>query len=76
MFCNSFPARPREFDQLPGFELGSRQVVVIHPVWNSHSPDGLLAEAIASSDHPSGPQTLDTFNLLRRLGWSYQSLAR
>ena len=75
VFCQSFAASPREFAQLPGFELGNRQVVVVHPLWNTQSPDGLLAESFASCDHPRGPQTLDTFNLLRRLGWSYQSLA-
>ena len=72
-FCRSFQAQPREFGPLPGFTIGSRQVLVIHPLWDPRRPAGLLAEALAASDHTS-PQTLDTFNLLRRQGWAYQSL--
>ena len=76
VFCESFSANPREFAQLPGFELGGRQVAIVHPLWSIQNPDGMLAEALASSNHLNGAQTLDTFNLLRRLGWSYQSLAK
>ena len=74
-FCKSFQAQPQDFAQLPGFTLGGRQVLVIHPLWDPRRPAGLLAEALAASSH-SSPQTLDTFDLLRRQGWAYQSLGQ
>ena len=72
-FCNSFPAQPRNFGPLPGLEIGGRQVLVIHPLWDKSHSQGLLAEALATCD-PARTLMLDTFNLLRRPGWAYQSL--
>ena len=73
-FCRSFSASvPRDFGPLPGFEIGNKQVLVIHPLWNPKNPIGLLAEAMASADQ-TRIQTMDTFNMLRREGWSYRKL--
>ena len=72
-FCITFRCAPRDFGPLPGFVVGGRQVLVVHPLWDTHSPQGLLAEARATAS-PSPPRHLDTFNLLRRESWSYQSL--
>jgi hypothetical protein len=72
-FCGTFPCTPREFGPLPGFEIGGREVVVIHPLWDTYRPHELLAQARAAVS--SQPQYLDTFNLLRRESWCYQSLA-
>ena len=72
-FCRSFSATRHDFGPLPGFEIGRKQVIVIHPLWDWWRPTGLLAEAQAVCD--SGDvHALDTFNLLRRQGWSYRSL--
>lgn len=73
-FCESFPsARKRDYDSLPGLEIGSRLVIIVHPLWDTKKPGGLLARAIASCG--DSPQFLDTFNLHRRPGWAYRSLA-
>ena len=74
-FCNSFPAQACDFGPLPGLEIGNRQVLVIHPLWDVFHPVGLLAEAMAVCG-PDDLQTLDTFNLLRRPSWAYQNLVQ
>ena len=72
-FCRTFRCTPQDFGPLPGFIAGAKHVLIVHPFWDIHSPQGLLAEARASaSSSPLGH--LDTFNLLRRESWSYQSL--
>jgi len=73
-FCRSFSATvSRDFGPLPGFEVGGKQVIVIHPLWNAKQPTGLLAEAMATGDQTK-IRTVDTFNMLRREGWSYRKL--
>ena len=72
-FSASFSATPRNFGPLPGLEIGNKEVLVVHPLWDMRHPVGLLAEGLASCRDESS-QTLDTFNLLRRPGWAYQSL--
>ncbi len=72
-FCASFSATPREFGSLPGLEIGNRQVLVVHPLWDVRHPVEFLEEGLANC-HDLNPRTLDTFNLLRRPGWTYQSL--
>ncbi len=72
-FCRSFNTTPREFGPLSGFEVGGREVLVIHPLWNLSQPVGVLAEARAACG-PGEVHALDTFNLLRRQGWSHRSL--
>ena len=73
-FCSTFDCSPKQFGPLPGFEVGAAQVIVVHPLWDTFRPHGWLAEARAAI--PAGlVKHLDTFNLLRRESWSYQSLA-
>lgn len=74
-FCATFGCRPQDIGPLPGLEVGGRLAVVTHPLWNRMAPAGLLAAAAASL--PAGRQLLhvDTFNMLRRPSWAYQSLA-
>lgn len=73
-FCATFGCQPREFGELPGFTVGASQVLVVHPLWDTYQPAGLLADA-RSHATPAPIRHLDTFNLLRRESWSYQSLA-
>jgi hypothetical protein len=73
-FCATFGCTPRDFGPLPGFEIGGMQVIIVHPLWDTHSPHGLLAQACAQAS-PGSLKHLDTFNLLRRESWCYQSLA-
>jgi len=71
-FCRSFSAEAANFGNLPGLRLGSREVIVVHPLWDTSAPQGILADAVAAAN--TEPSFLDTFNLLRRESWSYQSL--
>ena len=72
-FSSSFSATRRTFGHLPGLEIGNKQVLIVHPLWDRRHPVGLLVEGLASCGDENS-QTLDTFNLLRRPGWAYQSL--
>jgi hypothetical protein len=73
-FCATFDCTSRDFAQLPGFEIGGLQVLIVHPLWDTVHPHGLLAEARAVAS-PGEVRYLDTFNLLRRESWCYQQLA-
>ena len=73
-FCSSFnTTAPRDFGPLPGFEVGGKQVIIAHPLWDLAKPSGLLAQAKLTCTQGE-IRTLDTFNLLRRQGWAYRSL--
>lgn len=74
IFCESFGCTPRQFGQVPGLEIGPRQVLIVHPLWRRQVTEGLLAESLTMVD-PDRVKFLDTFNLLRRQGWAYRSLA-
>ena len=75
-FSATFGCTPRDFGSLPGFEVGGRPVIVVHPLWDTHRPSGMLAEAraeVAAGD-TQDLEYVDTFNLLRRESWLYQKL--
>ena len=74
-FCATFGCTATQFGPLPGFEIGGMQVIVVHPLWDTYRPHGLLAESRAATT-AGVVRHLDTFNLLRRESWSYQSLAQ
>ncbi|NJL89202.1 MAG: DEAD/DEAH box helicase [Coleofasciculaceae cyanobacterium SM2_1_6] len=75
-FCSSFSyCSPQQFGELVGFTLGDKKVIVVHPLWDLNKRVGLLADAVAKVEDPSQVvRYLDTFNLLRRPSWCYQSL--
>lgn len=74
-FCESFDAcTPKQFGSLPGFQVGSKRAIIIHPLWNHDAPSGLLAEAIESLEADLEVRYLDTFNILRRPSWAYLQL--
>jgi len=66
-----------QFGVLPGFKAGSHCFVVVHPLWDTDNPKGILADAVADACSSTGvkPLYIDTFNLLRRPGWCHQKLA-
>ena len=74
-FCSSFAANDRDFGPLPGFQIGNRQVVIVHPLWDITQPTGLLEDALAAGSGKT-VQVIDTFNLLRRPAWAYQELGK
>lgn len=71
-FCQSFSAEACDYAMLPGLRVGVHEVIVTHPLWDTHAPQGVLAQAVAAAN--GEPRFLDTFNLLRRESWSKQSL--
>jgi DEAD/DEAH box helicase domain-containing protein len=73
-FCRAFLCDPHDFGPLPGFRVGGRDVIIAHPLWDTRASQGLLAAAIAAAGEE--PKFLDTFNLLRRENWAYQSLSQ
>lgn len=76
-FCTTFRCSPRDLGPLPGFAAGGNVVIVVHPLWDTQNPTGLLAEAVALARDLGldGLRYADTFNLLRRASWVYQRLA-
>jgi hypothetical protein len=72
-FCVSFGCTQKQFGILPGMQVGSRDVIVVHPLWDTNHPTGCLADAMASS-MIGQPLFLDTFNILRRMSAAYQWL--
>ena len=77
MFCRSFThCMVNDFGPLPGFEVGARRVLLIHPLWDQNRPTGYLAEAISGIRADSLIHYLDTFNILRRPSWAYQQIGR
>ncbi len=72
-FCQSFSCSSEHFGSLPGFKVGNKTVIIVHPLWNLENPIGVLADAIATLE-PDNIKYVDTFNLLRRSSWCYQKL--
>jgi DEAD/DEAH box helicase domain-containing protein len=76
-FCQSFSTcSKKDFGELPGLEVGSKQVIIVHPLWNQKEVSGILAEACSYLDPGKQVQYVDTFNVLRRSSWVYQQLGR
>ena len=73
-FCATFDCAPVGLGPLPGFTVANQQVLLIHPLWDTSQPQGILADAHAAA-RAGQVRHLDTFNLLRRESWSYQLLA-
>jgi DEAD/DEAH box helicase domain-containing protein len=73
-FALSFGGRSRDFARLPGCIVGRKQVIFMHPLWDCNRPSGLLEEAAAAADQNNEVRFLDTFNVLRRPSFAYQSL--
>ena len=66
------------FGELPGFEVSSLQVVIVHPFWDTFAPREMLARAAAETVIAYDAQRvkfLDVFNLMRRESWCYERLA-
>jgi len=74
-FVDYFNYQSEEWGMLPGFTAGRDRYIVIHPLWNTNSPEGILKDAARAA---GGNITafLDTFNLLRRPGWYRTQMLR
>ena len=73
-FCRAFPPEPIQTGQLPGCRIRERSIIVVHPMWDTQRPVGLLAAAIAEAGGAENVHFLDTFNLQRRMSWAYRTL--
>ncbi len=74
-FCNSFPSCvPAEFGPLHGWTISGRTVIIIHPLWNTAHPEGILREALDTLGADDEVSFIDSFNLHRRMSWVYQRL--
>ena len=71
-FCQNFPSSSKEFSDLPGFSCGQKDVIIIHPFWNTKAKEGLLAKAKTKASEKIC--YIDTFNLLRRPGYAYKTI--
>jgi Lhr-like helicase len=75
-FCQTFQnCKSVDFAQLPGFEVGGRKVIITHPLWDVVRSSGLVATAAATVPPGTKLQFVNTFNLQRRISWTYQRLA-
>ncbi|MEG3973323.1 DEAD/DEAH box helicase [Microcoleus sp. herbarium8] len=77
IFCASFSCSGQQFGDLPGLTVGDISVIIVHPLWNLDCGQGLLNEAKEAAATVAACDRilyLDTFNLLRRPSWCYQSL--
>jgi len=75
-FISNFPDyRAEKWGLLPGFIAGSRKFILVHPLWDTSNPSGILADAI---EYAGGDVDgfIDTFNLLRRPPWCREQIAR
>lgn len=75
-FVDQFKYIPQTWGKLPGFESGGNNFIVVHPLWDTVSPRGILAEAIAEAGDPKNTFYIDTFNLFRRPGWCHMQLGK
>lgn len=74
-FCKSFEGcHPKEFGPLPGWTVAGRNIILIHPLWNTKRPSGILAEALSRLSPDDEVRFVDSFNLHRRMSWIYQRL--
>ena len=71
LFCECFDLVPETFGVLPGFQLLDKRAIVVHPLWNQGTPEGLLGDAIDEVGLFE-PRLIDTFNLARRQTWCYR----
>jgi DEAD/DEAH box helicase domain-containing protein len=73
-FADQFKYKSRTWGRLPGFEAGKWKVIIVHPLWDTENPKGILAEAVDAAGGKSKANYIDTFNLLRRPGWCHSTL--
>ena len=76
-FCKSFTScSEKDFGPLPGFSLNKKNIIIIHPFWNTKTAKGLLAkaEAEAKAEASNSIDYVDTFNLLRRPSYVYKNI--
>ena len=67
-FCKNFPSCfPKNFEELYGFSINTKNIVILHPFWSKEYPrvKNLVNE---------NSEYIDTFNLLRRPTFVYKNM--
>ncbi len=72
-FIAYFGYVPQTWGRLPGFIAGTRRYLVVHPLWDTVNPTGILRDAVTAAGERD-IRFMDTFNLLRRPGWLRQHI--
>lgn len=74
-FVKVFNYKAKDWAGLPGFEAGGRQVLIVHPFWDTRNPRGKVVDAVVEA---GGGLIImrDHFNLLRRPGWFRRELTK
>ncbi len=72
-FISYFGYTPVTYGMLPGFVIGNRKFLIVHPLWDVRNPVGLFAESVADAGG-NIYKYINTFNLLRRPGWCRSQL--
>ncbi len=80
-FCSSFSnCSKKDFGPLSGFSIGEKNVIIIHPFWETKLKKGIVAQAIAKATtlvtDEKQIKYIDTFNLSRRPGYVYMKILR
>ena len=76
-FADDFEGTLTHYGILPGIEFSSnpvKKVIIVHPLWRTDSPQGILAHATAVAGEKA--EFIDTFNLTRSPGSSYRNLGK
>lgn len=68
-FISCFDYTPQTWGRLPGFIAGTQRYLVVHPLWDTENPTGILQSAMTAEGGRRNLRFVDTFNLLRRPGW-------
>ena len=56
---------------------GQKAIFAVHPLWKTDGTNELLAEAVFDADlNSDGYITVDTFNMLRRIGTCYEYISK
>lgn len=56
---------------------GEKAIFAVHPLWNTDRTNELLAEAVSDADLDNDEYiTVDTFNMLRRIGACYEYISK
>ncbi|SDO58378.1 Helicase conserved C-terminal domain-containing protein [Paenibacillus sp. yr247] len=73
-FAAYFNYEPVQFGAIPGLRSDGQNLLIVHPLWSTQNPQGILVDAIVEAG--GNPGYIDTFNLLRRPGWCHEQLGR
>lgn len=74
-FIANFDYSPVNFGLLPGFNTERRNFMIVHPLWDTNRPTGILSKAISAAGGKIDG-FIDSFNLLRRPPWCREQLAK